>query len=326
MNTGSFYFNGNEMKKAAVLPAQGIGDSLLMLIASYNLQEAGYQVTTFQPILEQLQDWLKNKEFQPLPHINDLEASLREQDLIILQNDNSAQSKHLIELKRQGKLKQLHVFYPTYQELKHGPLDTSDYVFEEHLCMVENIAIATAKLLHLAGVSRNNGLTPLEHLTHKKHASRIILHPTSSQISKNWSADKFIHLAQKLQKQKFEVIFAVSPAEHAEWTQLLGGNWSLPLLPLLSDLAALIYESGYIIGNDSLVGHLASNLQIPSIILANDKKRMRLWRPGWLKGEVITPDSFFACFILKKRSTIQWSPHISVRAVYKKFKKLYLQL
>ena len=46
------------MKKAAVLPAQGIGDGLLMLVASYNLQEAGYEVTTYQPLLKQLTPWL----------------------------------------------------------------------------------------------------------------------------------------------------------------------------------------------------------------------------------------------------------------------------
>lgn len=326
MKTGSCYSNGNQMKKAAVLPAEGIGDSLLMLIASYNLQEAGYFVTTFQPMLNELRDWLKTKEFSALPNTYELERLLAGEDIIILQNDNSAKAKHLIELKRQGKLKQLSVFYPTYQAAKHGPLDDNDYVFDDRLCMVENIAIATAKLLLLAGVSRNNGLSPLIHLQHRKYPMRVILHPTSSQAAKNWSAHKFLDLAHKLQKDGFEVIFAVSSKEHHEWSQLLNGRWNLPPLPSLSDLATLIYESGYIIGNDSLVGHLASNLQIPSLILANDAKRMRLWRPGWLKGEVLTPHSFLSYFMTKKYKALEWSRNISVGTVYKRLKKMHSQI
>jgi hypothetical protein len=168
------------MKKAAVLPAQGIGDGLLMLVASYNLQEAGYDVTTYQPLLKQLAPWLRTKNFLNLPTITEIELFSENYDLIVLQNDNTPLAQKLIYLKRQGLLNQLVVFYPTYNFNKHGPIYHDDHVFEENLCMVENIAKAVSKILKLPGVSRNNGLIPLSGLVHKKHSKRVILHPTSS--------------------------------------------------------------------------------------------------------------------------------------------------
>jgi len=305
------------MKTAAVLPAQGIGDALLMLIASYNLQEAGYAVTTYQPLLSELAPWLKTKEFGSLPNTYELENFLSSKDLIILQNDNSPKARHLIELRRFGKLPNLIIFYPTYKADKHGPLSPQDYVFIEDLSMVENIAKATSKLLNLAGVSRNNGLSPLENLSYRKQERRVVIHPTSSQEEKNWPAKKFITLGSKLKKKGYDVVFAMSRLEHPKWQQLLSGRWDAPLLSSLSDLAALIYESGYVIGNDSLVGHLASNLQIPTIIVANEEKRMRLWRPGWLKGEVITPSPFW-----RRWSNSHWTALISVGKVLDRFCKL----
>lgn len=309
------------MQKASVLPAQGIGDALLMLIASYSLQEAGFEVTTYQPLLSQLEPWLRNKNFFALPCLEQLESHLRPDQIIILQNDNSEKAKYLIKLRLEGKLTNLAVFYPTYRLDKHGPLSPQDVVFEEDLCMVENIAKATSKLLKLAGVSRNNGLTPPSSLSHRKYSDRIVIHPTSSQAEKNWPAKKFIALAAKLKKQGYIPVFAVAPSELAEWSSLLQEKVQLPLLSTLSDLATLVYESGYVIGNDSLIGHLASNMQIPSIIVANDEKRMRLWRPGWLKGEVITPSSFWLKWSFASKDK-HWGALISVRKVLDRFHKV----
>lgn len=306
------------MKTAAVLPAQGIGDALLMLIASYNLEQADYETITYQPLLSSLSPWLRTKYFKALPSTYMLENELRLTDLIILQNDNSPKAKHLIELRSEKKLPQLAVFYPSYKESKHGPLHPQDYVFNSELSMAENIAKAISKLLNLAGVSKNNGMSPLQHLTHRKYKNRVVIHPSSSSEEKNWPKKKFIALKEKLIKKGFDVVIATSPKERQSWSEHL--KTDIPLLSTLSDLAELIYESGYVIGNDSLACHLASNLQIPSLIVADDESRMKLWRPGWLRAEVITPSSFWLrLFWFKKR---HWTRLISVSDVFKRFKKI----
>jgi hypothetical protein len=314
------------MKKAAILPAQGIGDALLMLIASYHLHEAGYIVTTYHPALAELSSWLKNKIFLPFPNTYELEKELQSMDIIILQNDNSLRSKQLIELRSQGKLQQLSIFYPTYQSHKHSTLKPQDHVFKEDLCMAENIAAAIAKILHLAGVSRNNGICPPPHLTHRKHKKRVLIHPSSSAQEKNWDEKKFFLLAKKLRKMNFFPVFAVSSKEHKLWIKKKGNIYETPEIHSLAELAEMVYESGYVIGNDSLLGHLASNLHIPSLIIANDKKRMRLWRPGWLKGEVITPSNSLFSYLLLKLDRTNWKRTISVKEALDKFKKLSLNI
>ncbi|NDD57945.1 MAG: hypothetical protein EBZ47_01650 [Chlamydiae bacterium] len=310
------------MKKAAVIPAQGIGDALLMLITSYNLHEAGYHVTTFQPILEELEPWLKTKQFAPIPDDQDLTEVLSSFDLVILQNDNSERSRQLIQLRKTGKIKHLIVFYPTYQFHKHGSLTKKDYPFEPEKSMVENIAKATARLLKLAGVSRNNGMLPLPGLVHRKNSRRIVFHPTSKDCHKNWPKKKFLILAHKLQKQGYEIVFAVSTSERDQWQGTHGSTYLLPDLNSLSELAKLIFESKCIIGNDSLVGHLASNLQIPSLIIANDKRRMRLWRPDWLKSELVTPPKIALKWLPNKFKKKYWGHLISVNRVLSRFKKI----
>jgi ADP-heptose:LPS heptosyltransferase len=122
----------------------------------------------------------------------------------------------------------------------------------------------------------------------------------------------------------FHPIFAVSSKEHQLWTEKKGNIYETPKIHSLSELAEMVYESGYVIGNDSLLGHLASNLHIPSLIIANDRKRMRLWRPGWLKGEVITPSNTPFCYLLLKLNRSNWKHTISVKEALSIFKKLSL--
>src|SRR5205823_6117307 len=114
--------------------------------------------------------------------------------------------------------------------------------------------------------------------------NQVLIHPTSRVPAKNWKAEGFVKVAEKLSAMGLTPLFCVAPTERAEWEHL-----HIPLAdaPSLPHLAALIYESGYVIGNDSLPGHLASNLGIPHLIIADDEKRMRLWRPDWLRGELV---------------------------------------
>jgi heptosyltransferase-3 len=106
-------------------------------------------------------------------------------------------------------------------------------------------------------------------LNHRLHRRRVLIHHTSSLEDKNWLKEKFQEVALGLKRRGYEPVF-------------------VPEFSSLDDLAAYVYQSGYVIGNDSLVGHLASNLQIPTLIVADKEERMKLWRPGWLEGSVVT--------------------------------------
>jgi heptosyltransferase III len=305
------------MKKAAVLPALGIGDALLMMIASHQLQKSGYAVTTFHHGLPELSSWFPNHNIQPALSDDRLLNTLSEYDLIIVENDNSPRIKQLLNLLRP----RLSVFYPTYLSTKHAPLSSNDAVFDSQLPMADNIARAVQTFTTLP-LSKENGLTPLPSLTHRHKGNEVLIHPTSRDAKKNWSRSGFCAIALALKKRGLTPFICVSPSEALDWKWVEEMGISLICPKTLSDLAALVFESGSVIGNDSLTGHLASNLGVPTLIIANDKKRMQLWRPGWHEAELIFPPSFlpnWKCLRLKEN---YWQRFVTNRAVLRGFDKL----
>ena len=69
----------------------------------------------------------------------------------------------------------------------------------------------------------------------------------------------------------------------------------------LSELAGYVYESGWFIGNDSGIGHLASNLGIPSVSVFRRRNVSEKWRPAWGNVEVVLPWQWVPSAFLKNR-------------------------
>ncbi|WP_192980422.1 glycosyltransferase family 9 protein [Pseudomonas sp. EggHat1] len=69
-----------------------------------------------------------------------------------------------------------------------------------------------------------------------------------------------MRLAHRLKGQGYDPQFVLSPKERAEWSEHQGDAFLIPNFSNVRELAAYLYESGYIIGSDSGVGHLAAAL------------------------------------------------------------------
>ncbi|MGC1878667.1 MAG: glycosyltransferase family 9 protein [Rhabdochlamydiaceae bacterium] len=302
------------MLTAAVLPALGIGDALLMMIASHHLKMEGYRVTTFHHALPELASWFPTHDLQTVPSLELLKIF----DLILVENDNSPKMKVLLDTYRS----RLSIFYPTYSPTKHAPLSTQDYLFDEDLPMADNIAKSVATLLKLPLSSKENGLLPPSGLIHRLRKEQIVFHPTSRVPAKNWKAKGFLDVARKLKLKGFQPLFCVGPAERGDWAYVEEEGFALANLPTLSALAAVVYESGIVIGNDSLIGHLGSNLAIPTLIIANDEKRMRLWRPGWQKGDLVLPPPYLPNWKFLRLREQKWQRFITPRKVLRSFDQL----
>lgn len=272
-------------KTAAIIPSKGIGDALLMMVASHRLLLNGYKVTTFHEGLIDLEEWFPGHQFKKRPSLEQLKELSTAYDLLIVQNDNSEKIAQLLKHARE----KCAIFYPTYRAYKHAPLTTLDHVFAPEKSMVENIALSIAELLHLFDASKDNGLRTPATFVHRKYPKRIVIHPTSSVKSKNWPPEKFIALAHLLKERHFSPVFVVSNEEKKEWTFLENIPLELQTFNKTSQLAAFLYESCGVIGNDSLLGHLGSNLNIPTIVIADNAVQMQLWRPDWLRGQIVTP-------------------------------------
>ena len=299
--------------KAAVIPASGIGDALLMMIAAHRLQVEGYAVTVYHKKLPELQNWFNTHRIE-----SDFQ-DLGEYDLIVLQNDNSPRAKELIRLFHAGNLPNLSVFYPTFEPHKHGEPTSLDQIFDSSKSMADNIAFSITRLLHVRDISKSNGLTPPENLTFRRYPKRIVIHASAGEKSKIWPLDNFLWIAKKLEKMGYHPVFALSPKER----QTINVPYEMPHFETLSDLAAFLYESGGLIGNDSGTGHLASNFELPTVIVSNCPKRMKLWRPGWKNGEVVTPPLWIPNFKGSRVRETRWRWLTPPRKVLKRFKTLF---
>lgn len=310
------------LDKVAIIPSIGLGDGLMMMVASHRLYCHGYNVTTFSSAMIELHQWFSPHTFKARPQLDQLEKSLKEFDLIIFQHENTPFGKALVSLFHENKVPALSVFYPKYEEHKHFPLTPLDRVFNEKKPMVDNIARAISSILGLNHISKNNGLVIPNHLIHRKYKHRVLLHPTCSCEKKTWPKEKYISLAALVEQEGFLPIFCVGPKEHAIWAEILNGRFNLPYFSTLSDLASFAFESGYLIGNDSGLGHLCSNLQIPTLIVSSKQKHMNLWRPSWYKGEIVTPAPWIPNFKGSRLRENKWKHFISPKKVYKSFGNL----
>lgn len=297
-----------KQSKAAVIPSKGIGDALLMMIASHQLHLQGYQVTTYHPKLHELETWFPGHHFG---FLSSPEQLANRYDLIVVQNDNSKQAQVLKQLKPDH----VSLFYAGYQSQKHLPLTSTDQILSTAFPMADNIALAIANLLKLPTFSKSNGLCVPGHLCFQKFEKRILIHPSSSEPKKNWEMDKFIDLATRLKQRGYEPYFVLSKEEEQQWKKQLPAYLPIVFFPNLDQLAAFVYESALVIGNDSLLGHLASNLNLPTIIVGPSKRQMKLWRPAWRKGVVITPSRLIPNIKGLRLRDRYWRMGISVRRV-----------
>ncbi len=256
------------MTKIAVVCAPGIGDGLILHIASHNLVRMGYEVTTFHDHLVGFGKWLAGYRFAKQPDLEKIEEIFAPFDLILLQHDNSAKAKKIRALP-----KKVFSLYGSHRVSKHGILLECDYVCDPNRTMVDNVVKAVVQWFGAA--SKENGLIPLPNLIHRKYPRRVAIHSTSGAMEKNWPEKKFAAIARHLEKEGYNPIFLTQGKKN--------------LCPTLEDLASFLYESGSFLGNDSGPGHLASYLKIPSLIIGKEEKQMRLWRPGWLLSEIAVP-------------------------------------
>jgi ADP-heptose:LPS heptosyltransferase len=276
-------------------------------MVSYHLQNLRYEVTTFSNHLDQFKNWLSGYTLSLQPTLDQINAFPHLFDAIFLQHDNSQKAKKICALKMP-----VYTFYSSHLVSKHGPIHPAqDFICQSDETMVQNLMYAMAKFF--GSSDKKNGLIPPKGLIHRRHPKRIVIHPTSSSLEKNWPKEKFLKLKDTLKTRGYDPVFTVAPQELSEW--------EAPHLPTLDDLASFLYESGGFIGNDSATGHLASYLNIPYLVIGQDSTHLELWRPGWGPGLLVTPPQWLNSFKFVKS---RWKHFISEKKVIKTFNQMGL--
>ncbi len=253
-------------KKCAIVCSRGIGDGLLFLIAANNLQKNGYEVTVFHNMLFQLQPWFPTFTIEPMDRL----MPPCEYDLMIFNLDHLNQGAAM-----QAKAVLGECCFLLKATACRGR-EVAKQAIDPHQTMVANLVRFCRQELRLSDVVKENGITPPQGLVFRRHARRIIMHPTSSRLEHNWSKEKFLWLRSRLIKEGFDPQFILGPGE---WPCEKGQRFSN-----LCDLAAYIYESGFMVGNDSGIGHLSSCLGLKSLIIFESHRQQKLWRLALIFG------------------------------------------
>lgn len=295
------------MKKFAVVCGGRIGDGLLMQIAANHLRNLGIEVVTFSNQLTELIDWFPGFTFLKQPKIEDIQASLESFDGIILQFDNTVKAKKI-----QSLFKNVYILYGSVPLEKHPLLKPGfDLKFDPTICVAENIAYSMQTLFPDGESDLDNGIKPLSHLVRNRFPNRVAIYPTSFSPANCWRENSFLKLKDQLEQSGWDPVF-ITPRIDAQ-------KWGAPKFEGLSELAAFLYESSYLIGNDAGPGHLASNLGIPTVIVGSSKEHLTFWRPGWHRGELAHPPNWTT---KTKLTRDNWNLFISLNRVIKQFKKL----
>jgi heptosyltransferase-3 len=310
--------------KAGVFCHNGLGDGVNCLVLSNTLQLNGWQVDTFQNTIGSMQEWFPHLPVHPYPPLSDLPKVLSSYDwFFVVHNDTY---EFVVKLIQEGKRRfpeQMKVIYlyPS-KHIVNEPYYT-DCLVEAHLSIAENLRLFSEKILHLPKISKSNGFIPPADLTHRKFPKRIVVHPTSARLTRNWPKEKFVKLALHLRDEGYRLVFIPGGAkEKEEWKDLSDLGFEVPVFPTLDLLARFIYESGYLIGNDSGLGHLASALGVPTLTFCRRKTWANMWAPSFAKGVVVSPSSLIPNirgFRLRDR---HWKKFITVGMARRAFERL----
>lgn len=288
---------------AFVASPSPIGDTLIGLVTANNLIRNGYQVDIYSDHVFVLREWFPALRIFKLPPPDEEKIFARYSTVLHTHDRELTQA--------------LSNWHPHSALLYHKSL------YQLPIPLIDIHIILCQTQLGLTDITRENGIKPLPDLLANRYAKRIIIHPTSSAAHKNWAAEKFLCLAQILQKKGYDPHFVLAPNEIATWEKIIAGKIPILTSSHLSDVAAWLYESNYFIGNDSGIGHLASNLGIPTLSIIFCKSVVKQWRPTWEAGTVIMPPFWLQPRMLQKKF---WQHFISVNAVLQKFEQVAAEL
>ena len=304
--------------RCAVFSCLGLGDGLISFILSNNLSRQGFDVTTFHPFLSGMRQWFPSFKIQEFPKREELEKELKGYDRFFIFFEKSPAMTQIIEYCNAFHLDKTLILNPIATK-NRDYLYWGNGKFDGSIPFADNMEIFCRQILKLKACTKENGITPLSGYQQKKFPTRIALHPTSSRQGKNWPKEKFFKLAQRLKKKGFDPYFILTKEERDDWTDL---KYPVPRFSTLTEIAQFVYESGYMIGNDSGIGHLASCLGIPTITICRNQMTSSFWRPSWTKGVAVHPPKWIPNIKGLRWRDRYWKKWIFVSDVLRAFDKL----
>jgi heptosyltransferase-3 len=251
--------------------SQCLGDSLLAMIVVNNLVRNGYRVEVFGDYLHALKDWFPSFDMHPTVEPQHARERLGHFDVLL-----HAYPRNVVEGCRDWHPRCLVMeTWPSFRQVRN---------------MVDIHVDLCKKELGLTDVVRTNGLSVPADLACRACMRRVAIHPTASLEQKMWLRGRFLTLARELRARGFEPEVVVAPHERDDWLYFQQEHGiAVPQFASLSEVASWLCQSGWFIGNDSGLAHLASNVGVPAVSLMVRNRIARRWRPGWAPSRAVIP-------------------------------------
>ncbi|GAA4325888.1 glycosyltransferase family 9 protein [Pigmentiphaga soli] len=246
-----------------------IGDTLISMVVANNLVRHGIAVTIFSRHLPALGNWFPGFRIEPAFDAGQARQRLEGFDVVL----------HAYEADVVGDVRDWHPRvwimdqWPTYRQVK--PMIDIQLDLCRHCFGLDNL-------------TRDNGLVAPADAGAAAVRNRVAIHPTASDIHKQWLPRRFLRLARRLRADGYEPWFVVAPDEQADWAWVEAQGFRLAAYASLADLARWLGTAGIFVGNDSGLAHLASNVGVPAVSLAIRPRIALRWAPGWAPSLAIT--------------------------------------
>jgi heptosyltransferase-3 len=306
------------MQRCAVFSCLGMGDGLIALVLSNNLHLNGGIVTTFHPFLDSLQGWFVHLPIRRFPSTGDLEEVLQRYDRYFIFFEKSPWMQAIIQHCQRHYQDRTTILNPIATPRSNYPYWENGR-FNGNRSFVENLYTYCEDILRFTVVTRSNGISFPEGVQPRRFGRRVVIHPSSSREGKNWPREKYLQLIGRLKGNGYAPSLILTQEERQGWD--LDGL-EAPLFANLFKMTSHIAESGYMIGNDSGIGHLASCIGLPTLTICRSAQVSRFWRPAWTPGEVITPSTWIPNIKGFRLRDQHWKKWITVRKVLDKFSRL----
>ncbi len=294
--------------KCAIFSCLGLGDGLIASVLGRNLKENGHEVVIFHPFLSQVQRWFPNLSFRPFP------PDLAEFDRYFIIYERSSWMQAILEECLSKYRAQTTVLNPIATPNTDYPY-WEEGRFDGKKTFVENLCNFSRDILKLPKVTEKSGLVIPSDVIPQRYPQRVVIHPTSSRPGKNWPRVKFLKLAERLKQAGYEPVFTVGPKEYADWPEAV-------VLPTLDAVFTFVAESGWMIGNDSGIGHLASAFGLPTVTLCRNERTVDFWHPCWAPNSVCLPSGWLPNVKGFRWRDERWQWGVSVGRVYSTFLSL----
>jgi len=301
-------------KKAAIFCSHGLGDGLIFLMIANNLKLNGFDVCVYHNFLKSLKSFVKNYEIKKFPKKEEVENILKDFDFFIVNSDYSDINIKIKKCLNKDFSKKKWILHATTSKGKNLP---GDIKFDIKKTILENLKSFCRDKLNIKNPIKENNLFKRENLIYRKY-KRIVIHPSAKNENRRWGQKRFLKLSKKLENLGYSVFFLLTKEEKKSWENV---DCKIVSFESLEDVASYVYESSFVIGNNSGIGHLASSLKIPTFIIFASKREKLFWRPDFFMCSGVCPLSFLPNIKNMRLNRKYWKNLIFVSRAFKKFKK-----